>query len=64
AALNGHVHPNAVTVFIGDYRDNTLEEAKAAARMLGHALARLFEEQAARMAPPPTAPGPSPQPQR
>ena len=64
AALNGHVHPNAVTVFIGDYRDNTLEEAKAAARMLGHALARLFEEQAARMAPPPAAPGPSPQPQR
>ncbi|MEW6046339.1 MAG: stage II sporulation protein P, partial [Bacillota bacterium] len=46
AALNGHVHPNAVTVFIGDYRDNTLDEAKGAARMLGEAVARLFEEQA------------------
>ena len=45
ASLNGHVHPNAVSVFIGDYRDNTLDEAKAAARMLGEALSRLFEEQ-------------------
>lgn len=46
AALNGHVHPNALLVFIGDYRDNTLDEAKIAARMLGEAIARLFEEQA------------------
>ncbi|MBE3597688.1 MAG: stage II sporulation protein P [Limnochordaceae bacterium] len=45
-ALNGHVHPNSLTVFIGDYRDNTLDEARAGARMLGEALSRLFEEQA------------------
>lgn len=65
AALNGHVHPNAVTVFIGDYRDNTLEEARAGARMLGHALARLFEEQARapRTAPPAPQRQP-PQPQQ
>ena len=54
AALNGHAHPNAVTVFIGDYRDNTLEEARAAARLLGEALSRLFEEQ--RMPRPATPP--------
>lgn len=47
ASLNGHVHPSALTVFIGDYRDNTLEEARAAARMLGEALSRMFEEQRA-----------------
>ena len=70
APLNGHVHPNSVTVFIGDYRDNTLDEAKAAARMLGEALARLFEEQAKapRAAPSPAPSGqeqqPSPAPQR
>jgi len=45
AVLNGHVHPNALTVFVGDYRDNTLEEARAAARMLGEAISRLLEEQ-------------------
>jgi len=64
AALNGHVHPNSVTVFIGDYRDNTLDEARAAARMLGHALARLFEEQAARMTPPAAQPDTGTSPQR
>ena len=56
ASLNGHVHPNAVSVFIGDYRDNTLDEAKAAARMLGEALTRLFEEQRMPRPAPPGAP--------
>lgn len=36
---NGHLHPNAVEVYIGDYYDSTLEEAKAAARLLAKVIA-------------------------
>lgn len=60
ASLNGHVHPNALTVFIGDYRDNTVEEARGAARMLGEALSRLIEEQRLpQPAPSPSSGGPA-----
>lgn len=36
---NGHLHPNAIEVYIGDYYDSTVEEAKAAARLLGQVIA-------------------------
>lgn len=42
ADYNGRLHPNAVQVFIGDYRYNTLEEANEAARLLAHVVAELY----------------------
>lgn len=40
---NGHVHPNAVEVHIGDYYDNDLNEAKATARYLADVVARVLQ---------------------
>jgi len=42
ADYNGRLHPNAVQVFIGDYRYNTVEEANEAARLFAHVVAELF----------------------
>lgn len=42
ADYNGRLHPNAVQVFIGDYRYNTVEEANEAARLFAHVVADLF----------------------
>lgn len=42
ADYNGRLHPNAVQVFIGDYRYNTVEEADEAARLFAHVVADLF----------------------
>lgn len=41
---NGKVHPNSVQVFIGEYHDNTAEEAKAAAKYLAEGVAALIKE--------------------
>lgn len=40
----GDLHPNTVTAYVGDYRDNTVEEAKRAARYLGLAIAAFLSE--------------------
>lgn len=42
ADYNGRLHPNALQVFIGDYRYNTVEEADEAARLFAHVVADLF----------------------
>lgn len=42
ADYNGRLHPNALQVFIGDYRYNTVEEAEEAARLFAHVVADLF----------------------
>lgn len=42
ADYNGRLHPNALQVFIGDYRYNTMEEADEAARLFAHVVADLF----------------------
>lgn len=39
AMLNGYAHPQSATVFIGDYRGNTLAEAKNAAALLAEVAA-------------------------
>src|SRR5690606_29168924 len=43
-ATNGDLHDNHVTVYVGDYRDNTLQEAVASARWLAMAIAELLKE--------------------
>lgn len=40
---NGRLHPNALQVFIGDYRYNTKAEAEEAARLFAHVVASVFE---------------------
>lgn len=42
ADYNGRLHPNAVQVFIGDHRYNTVEEAHEAARLFAHVVAELY----------------------
>src|SRR5690606_39647881 len=42
---NGRLHPNAVQVFIGDHRYNTVEEAREAARLFAHVVAEVLREQ-------------------
>ncbi|HHV54479.1 MAG TPA: hypothetical protein GXX55_03385 [Firmicutes bacterium] len=42
---NGHLHPNHLTVFMGDYTDNTLEEAKRGAAALAAVLAEALKGQ-------------------
>lgn len=42
ADYNGRLHPNAVQVFIGDYRYNTVDEANEAARLFARVVAELF----------------------
>jgi len=37
--FNGHLHPNTATAFIGDFSDNTVDEAKASARLFAQVLA-------------------------
>lgn len=39
---NGHLHPNAVELHIGDYYDSTLEEAKVTARYLADVIAAVL----------------------
>lgn len=39
---NGHMHPNAVEVHVGDYYDNNLEQAKATARYLADVVASVL----------------------
>ena len=39
AMLNGSAHPQSATVFIGDYRGNTIAEAKYAAALLADIVA-------------------------
>lgn len=41
---NGDLHDNHVTVYVGDYRDNTVQEAIASARWLAIAIAELLKE--------------------
>lgn len=41
---NGDLHDNHVTVYIGDYQETTLEQARAAARWLAEAIADLLRE--------------------
>ena len=40
----GDLHPNTVTAYVGDYRDNTLEEAERAAEFLAEAIAHVLSE--------------------
>lgn len=40
---NGHLHPNAIEVHIGDYYDSTLDEAKAAARLFADVIAEVLK---------------------
>ncbi len=40
----GDLHPNTVTAYIGDYRDNSVEEAERSARFLAQAIAQLLSE--------------------
>lgn len=43
---NGNIHPNSVQVFVGDYRDNSLDEALISARLLADMLAQIVNEPA------------------
>ncbi|HEX6972672.1 MAG TPA: stage II sporulation protein P [Limnochordia bacterium] len=43
-AMNGDLHPNSLQVYIGDYDENTVAEAEAAAVILARALARVLAE--------------------
>ncbi|MGI6038123.1 MAG: stage II sporulation protein P [Limnochordia bacterium] len=43
---NGHLDPHSATIFIGDYRGNTLEEALAAAELLADVIAAQLKAQA------------------
>lgn len=52
AKMNEGLSPQAVTVYIGSYPQNTLEEAQAAAKMLADVMATLAEETPG--APPPS----------
>lgn len=40
----GDLHPNTVTAYVGDYRDNTVEEAERSAGYLAKAIAGLLAE--------------------
>lgn len=42
---NGRFHENSVTVFVGDYHENTLAEATASAGLLAEAIATLLREE-------------------
>lgn len=44
--LNGRLHPNTLTVYVGDYHDNNLEEAKRSARILAEVVAAVLMEKA------------------
>jgi len=44
---NGNLHPNALQVFIGEYRHTTLEEAKRAAELLADGIRSVLQEQEA-----------------
>ena len=44
--LNGSLHANTLTSYLGDYNGNTLTEAKAAARVLADVVAAVLLEQA------------------
>src|SRR5690606_872502 len=41
---NGDVDAHHVTVYVGDYRDTTVDQAVAAGRLLGRAVAELLRE--------------------
>ncbi|NLN18254.1 MAG: hypothetical protein GX162_03110 [Firmicutes bacterium] len=43
-ALNGDLHPQAVQVYIGEYYDNTLQEALDAASILAEAVAEVLQK--------------------
>lgn len=45
-STHGDLHENSVTVYVGDYADNTLDQALRAARLLGAAVAALLQEDA------------------
>lgn len=49
--LNGSLHPNTLTVYIGDYNDNTLEEANRAVEPLAEAIDAVLSDAAPTMAP-------------
>lgn len=53
-AMNDDLHPNAVQVYIGEYKQNTLSEAQAAARIFAQAIARVLKSE-----PPAPASGPA-----
>jgi len=45
-SVNGHLHPNTLCAYIGDYNGNTLAEARASARLLADAVAAVLLQQA------------------
>lgn len=45
-STHGDLHENSVTVYVGDYAENTLDQALRAARILGEAVAALLQEDA------------------
>lgn len=45
-STHGDLHENSVTVYVGDYEENTLDQAQRAARLLGEAVAALLHEDA------------------
>ncbi len=49
--VNGNLHPNTLTVYIGDYHDNTLEEAIAATEPLAEAIDAVLGDSVQTMAP-------------
>lgn len=53
-AMNDDLHANSVQVYIGEYKQNTLAEAQAAARAFAQALSRVLKSEPA--APPAPAP--------
>src|SRR5690606_35905356 len=42
---NGHLHPRSIQMFVGDYGKTTLEQAKAAVRLVAPVLGALLKEQ-------------------
>lgn len=44
ARMNGADHPRALTVYVGEYHDNTVQEAEATAPILAEALAAALEQ--------------------
>ncbi|MBE3583086.1 MAG: stage II sporulation protein P [Limnochordaceae bacterium] len=59
---NGKLHPNSLTVYIGDYTDNTLEEARRSAAALAEVLAQVVRGAAGPVPSPSPAPAPAPVP--
>ena len=49
--LNGNLHPNTLTVYIGDYHGNSLAEAEAAVEPLAEALDAVLSESQPTLAP-------------